>query len=392
MLSPEGSSSLKKRKKNNKVKDEGFLASIELKRVLYFAVIPFTVFVAAVYIYVLTNDLYGGSPDVDKMVERQELSVKSPLPLSTEFNIRKHPITELLWSDENGFLEDIISSARPTLIKGSPAQTWPVASWDLAAMASAGLLLNSSRLQTASPVFVLGYERDKGGMLTDGDQDKSVSYVDVYLKDFLHTVFDPHTYLYWTGPCAVLETFQGEIVDKGSSPSSFGDWEFLKVVDSSVNITRSDGELWRPMLWLSHPGVVAQTHFDTQHNFFAQVMGRKKMLIFEQYSELYPYPNIHRRYRQSQIHLENATLANLSSTSDGRTMAERFPKSKRLDAMEVSLLPGDLLYIPPYWSHRVESETLSMSISVLSPSSTEVSMLLFLNLICEGCIYSYITL
>jgi hypothetical protein len=42
-------------------------------------------------------------------------------------------------------------------------------------------------------------------------------------------------------------------------------------------------------------------------------------------------------------------------------------------AQEVILQPGDVLYIPPYWQHRVESLTLSLSLSILSPSYLEAT-------------------
>jgi hypothetical protein len=376
------SSSGKKTKKVKKSKkDEGFLASIELKRVLYFGCIPIVIIAISAYAYTLASDWDGHAPAaVDGAAAAdpaRDFALKAPIPLSSDFNIRRHSIEEVEWSDEAGFIEGVVQAAVPVRIRNSPVRKWPISSWDLGAMAGAEerLILNASRLQTASPVFVLGHERDRGGML-GAQADLPVQYVDVYLKDFLQSVFDKDTYLYWTGPCSVFEQFEGAMQSgkDASGPdagSKLGAWEVLKVVDSGVNISRGDESLWTPMLWLSHPAVVAQTHYDTQHNFFAQILGKKKMLIFEQQSELYPYPNIHRSYRQSQLHLENATLAKLTAVR-GQSMPERFPMGRRLDAVEVSVSPGDLLYIPPYYSHRVESETLSMSVSILSPSATEV--------------------
>lgn len=48
-----------------------------------------------------------------------------------------------------------------------------------------------------------------------------------------------------------------------------------------------------------------------------------------------------------------------------------FPQFTRAKAIEVILEPGDTLYIPPYWWHRVEALDLSMSLSVVSPSAEE---------------------
>jgi hypothetical protein len=144
--------------------------------------------------------------------------------------------------------------------------------------------------------------------------------------------------------------------------------------------------LWRPMLWLSHPGVVAQTHYDTQHNVFVQVQGTKRFLLFPPGTELYSYPNIHRSYRQSQVPLEmNRSTHPSDSSPTGTTTSGSTGGSASLHpfylvhpsnvtAYEVLVNPGDILYIPPYWQHRVESYTLSLSLSILSPSYVEASL------------------
>lgn len=123
--------------------------------------------------------------------------------------------------------------------------------------------------------------------------------------------------------------------------------------------------IWHPMLWLSHPGTTAQTHYDEHHNVFVQVFGIKKFLLFHPKYELYSYPNIHKSYRQSQVHLE--ALRHNDTYEEG---AENlFPLvGNDTKAISVVLHPGDVLYIPPYWGHRVESTTLSLSLSVISPA------------------------
>lgn len=45
-----------------------------------------------------------------------------------------------------------------------------------------------------------------------------------------------------------------------------------------------------------------------------------------------------------------------------------YPRFNAAKGVEVVLGPGDLLYVPPYWMHRVTSQTFSASVSVLSPS------------------------
>lgn len=50
-------------------------------------------------------------------------------------------------------------------------------------------------------------------------------------------------------------------------------------------------------------GNVTPVHYDEQENFFAQIRGTKRFLLFhpDQYENLYPYPVHHPHDRQSQV-------------------------------------------------------------------------------------------
>ena len=57
------------------------------------------------------------------------------------------------------------------------------------------------------------------------------------------------------------------------------------------------------MVWLSHPQVTAQAHFDRSHNFLSQVVGSKRAVLWEpsQWSRLYPHPASSEHKQQSQV-------------------------------------------------------------------------------------------
>ena len=76
----------------------------------------------------------------------------------------------------------------------------------------------------------------------------------------------------------------------------------------------------------------------------------------EQKLAIYPY--IHRSHRQSQIVLEDAANIN-----------------EKLNCVEVVLKPGDVMYIPPFWAHRVESLSFSVSLSIISPSNIHAALM-----------------
>lgn len=305
---------------------------------------------------------------------------KRPPPIDTQsFGLSRTKIDVVKWKSGGRFLRSIIQGRRPVLVTNSPIVNWTIIGTDLFALSkqsniekdnlNATAILQGCRWQK-DPVFVLGQDRDKGGMLGSA-HDRNLIYTDVPFSDFLHSIFDSNTYLYWTGELdawnnatGVNATSPRGILD--SNASSQG-WDVLKVLEPGLEriVDEDDFNIWRPMMWLSHPGVVAQTHYDTQHNFFAQLQGIKSFLIFEPDSELYYYPNIHRSYRQSQVHFEHFNRSNSSSS---------FPRLAGASAIEVIMQPGDLLYIPPFWAHRVESVTMSLSLSVLSPSLLEAEL------------------
>ena len=355
----------------------------------------------------------GDEMHTDKLARYFEESKHPPevdtrwLSLSSNIAIKK-------WKNSSTLLS-VVKSNKPTLIKHYTIRSWPMFAWNLLEIVKqTNISLNGTRWQP-EPVFVLGQERDKGGMI-GSEQDLPLSYTNITMEQFLSATLNPHNWLYWTGELSVWEDALGV---PPPTPHTCGadhhDWRDLRikepglswnapaVADNNSNVEESaqtadrdqtcaedeeNTDLWRPMLWLSHPGVVAQTHYDTQHNLFVQVVGSKRFLLFPPGTELYSYPNIHRSYRQSQVHLEYNTTATAPSTPSTTARSQQLPQTttdltfgqkfsrvrpSNTTAIEVTLHPGDVLYIPPYWQHRVESLTLALSLSILSPSYLEAS-------------------
>uniref|UniRef100_G3MRR5 JmjC domain-containing protein n=1 Tax=Amblyomma maculatum TaxID=34609 RepID=G3MRR5_AMBMU len=104
------------------------------------------------------------------------------------------------------------------------------------------------------------------------------------------------------------------------------------------------GPLTSNLLLVATEGNITPTHYDEQQNFFAQLRGHKRFLLFspDQYKCLYPHPVWHPHDRQSQVDLANRDL-------------DRFPLAAQLHGWEAILGPGDVLYLPMYWWHQVES-------------------------------------
>lgn len=354
------------------------------------------------------SDNKSGDAKLATLVENKQPPAVDPywLTISDMISHRK-------WRNSSS-LELAVKSGKPTLLKHNAVKGWPIFRWNLVDIAkSTDPKLNGTRWQPV-PVYVLGQDREKGGMIGSA-KDHPLSYTNITLTQFLSAAFDEHNWLYWTGELAQWEEAlnTSTIQQDTAGTADFNDWRDFRIREKGLAwktpaetnageskadpITATsaeqdddpDASIWKPMLWLSHPGVVAQTHYDTQHNVFVQILGVKRFLLFPPSTELYSYPNIHRSYRQSQVHFEYAAASPIEDPAAvevasplpvgarrDTTHAQLFPRvtAANVTALEVLVHPGDVLYIPPYWQHRVESLTFSLSLSILSPSYVEASL------------------
>ncbi|KJE91396.1 hypoxia-inducible factor 1 [Capsaspora owczarzaki ATCC 30864] len=125
-------------------------------------------------------------------------------------------------------------------------------------------------------------------------------------------------------------------------------WKLLAELQRDANWS----DLTTNLLLVSMAGAVTPAHYDEQENLFAQVRGAKRCVLFapDRFPCLYPYPVHHPCDRQSQVDFDNPDLA-------------RFPRFSELHGWECILEPGEVLYIPAYWWHHVESLTDSVSVN-----------------------------
>ncbi|XP_049666963.1 hypoxia-inducible factor 1-alpha inhibitor isoform X1 [Buteo buteo] len=107
---------------------------------------------------------------------------------------------------------------------------------------------------------------------------------------------------------------------------------------------RGWGQLTSNLLLIGMEGNVTPAHYDEQQNFFAQIKGYKRCILFppDQFECLYPYPVHHPCDRQSQVDFDNPDY-------------EKFPNFRSVVGYETVVGPGDVLYIPMYWWHHIES-------------------------------------
>ena len=162
-------------------------------------------------------------------------------------------------------------------------------------------------------------------------------------SEFFHRIQNPvrGRYLYLTGGIEQL----GRWAEDHIQP--LGELLYLNPSRSSINV------------WIGQPHVIAHCHYDGYHNFYAQLYGTKKFTLFHptNWPGLYPYPFLHPSHAQAQV--------NTSNQAESESL---FPLVHSVEAVEVILQPGDLLYMPPLWFHQVESMEVSISVNVWTDS------------------------
>lgn len=110
--------------------------------------------------------------------------------------------------------------------------------------------------------------------------------------------------------------------------------------------------LYSTNLWLSSSGPITVLHFDLFENFYSLFSGEKRFIIFPPKcaKELDPAPVISNHYWMSQSVLTQERL-------------DRLPKWVIDESCEATLSAGDLLFIPPFWWHQVESYGWSLAVN-----------------------------
>jgi hypothetical protein len=159
-------------------------------------------------------------------------------------------------------------------------------------------------------------------------------------------------YYYWSGSLERID------------PTLQADVHPLDVVvrnETMCNASATEGQLngiecvHRRNLWWGSANITAQLHYDSSFNMYTQIYGKKAFLLVppEYISKVYLHHAEHPCYRQSIVNFSKIDF-------------KRFPLlAKEQIPMQLAVLePGDVLFLPPFWLHRVTALTHSMSMNV----------------------------
>eukprot|EP01104_Vermistella_antarctica_P013858 TRINITY_DN4265_c0_g1_i2.p1 TRINITY_DN4265_c0_g1~~TRINITY_DN4265_c0_g1_i2.p1 ORF type:complete len:583 (+),score=131.90 TRINITY_DN4265_c0_g1_i2:110-1858(+) len=138
---------------------------------------------------------------------------------------------------------------------------------------------------------------------------------------------------------------------------------------------------WRQAIernvWMGSPRATTPTHYDLVHNFYTQIRGQKRFILFppKDHQKLYLYTRLHPSARQSQVDFASEFNTDGDDSDRRRPIETRFPNFAQAKSYEVILSPGDVLYIPPFWFHHVSVVGDDVSISLSTHSDSDEALL-----------------
>jgi hypothetical protein len=111
-------------------------------------------------------------------------------------------------------------------------------------------------------------------------------------------------------------------------------------------------------VWMGSANTTAAVHYDHEHNVFLQLQGEKSFLILEPTAalQLRLFSSLHPRWRHAE---------ELSDEEVEKLQARTW---------RVTLHPGTLLVLPPFFLHQVTTHSASVSVNVWSASKEQAVM------------------
>ena len=131
--------------------------------------------------------------------------------------------------------------------------------------------------------------------------------------------------------------------------------KFPELEDLIAPLSYFDGDTVEdPGFWLGQDGCVTKAHIDFYQNLVVQVWGRKHLKL----------------YSPDQTHLLGCILepgsTSVCAVNPDAPDLSAFPQFATAQCLEVTLEPGDMLYLPFAWIHHVRTIDLSLMVNFFS--------------------------
>jgi hypothetical protein len=241
-------------------------------------------------------------------------------------------------------LSPLESEPAPIVLYDTPAKLWPaLKKWNLEYFRthSAHMPMWEMKMQSESPEFVYSSERPllnnpqfhfTSSSTTQKKNVTAAEYISLLAERELRLISsstpNQGMHFYWTDGIGALRGLADDLLDLS----------FLSLGTSSQPCDTG--------IWVAGSHIVTHTHYDSYYNMFVMVTGRKRFQLAppEAWPQMNLYPALHPRFRQSQSQFWPNVLHNVTT-------------------YEVVLNPGEVLYLPPFWFHRVTSLEPSVAVN-----------------------------
>ena len=225
---------------------------------------------------------------------------------------RVTPLQALAWERERPFIDEAVAGGAPVLLRGTVVDGWAGRAWTWARLRELHRGRTLDGVQTGAHVYL--------------EPDTTAA-----LRPRLHT---PQRAANWSADAlfGALEAAERDMAAAGGSynPGSAAarrEWRartegydrgllhFGAVPDALaaelqpgnlLYLTAADAAARMQYTWMSSPGLRTHTHFDSDHNVFVQLIGRKRFVLWapNQTAHLCPFPRLHPLWHKSRADFE----------------------------------------------------------------------------------------
>jgi hypothetical protein len=170
-------------------------------------------------------------------------------------------------------------------------------------------------------------------------------HVRARVGDYISTAFAPDR--------AMQDMTMGEYLDMAGQgahplPPYLGNLE-LRELNGLCHWPGYFGKMGPPRFWIGPAGTVTPLHCDYDDNIFAQVWGAKRIFLSPPHHDEFLYPS------------EANALLFGSPFDPERPDFDTYPLARQATMIEITVHPGDMLYVPAGWYHYVHALTFSLS-------------------------------
>jgi len=264
---------------------------------------------------------------------------------------------------DQAVLEDVIKAGIPIVFTKTPAMEWDaMEKWSPVYLMSK--TDDIARIQVSNDPSCDTYAYDVRSapllpLLKKEEYDPGFQPQNMTSEEFFTAMFngsDPR-WVYYAGNLVKRDGTKPAVLNDLGNPETLG---LMKTVRKLGLQGAKETASETMFVWMGKPGVKAHAHYDHAHNLFIQFSGYKRWILYppEVHDQLHPYPRLHPRRGQTIIDLEknrvHASVIEAASQSGKESLSEAtIPREAVAKMRHVVVEPGDILYVPPLWTHHV---------------------------------------